>query len=125
GRFLYVVNSLPKDGNSVSMYAINLTSGVLTPLGTEPTGDNPWGMAVHPSGRFAFVANHGYGNNISVYTIGTNGMLKSLGKVGTGGLNPASVAVDPTGHFAYVANEGSNDVTMFAVDINGILKFLG
>jgi 6-phosphogluconolactonase (cycloisomerase 2 family) len=45
--------------------------------------------------------------------------------VGTGGLNPASVAVDPTGRFAYVANEGSNDVTMFAVDTNGILKFLG
>jgi 6-phosphogluconolactonase (cycloisomerase 2 family) len=125
GRYLYVVNSLPKAGNSVSVYEIDLTSGVLTPLETVPAGDDPWGIAVPPSGRFAVVANYGYGNDVSVYTIGANGRLKSLGKVGTGGLNPASVAVHPSGHFVYVANRGSADVSMFTIDTNWMLKFLG
>jgi YVTN family beta-propeller protein len=72
---------------------------------------------VHPSGKFAYVANFG-SNDVSMYSIDTaTGALQSIGS-GTvaAGLGPMSIAIDPSGKFAYVANSTSNDVSIYGID---------
>ncbi len=120
GKFAYVTTGLNYDGtgiDSVSMYTIDATTGVLTSTGAiaTETNPNPVSVTVDPSGKFAYVTNSG-SNDVSMYTINaTTGALASIGTIAAG-TNPVSVAVDPTGKFAYVANADSNDVSMYTID---------
>jgi 6-phosphogluconolactonase (cycloisomerase 2 family) len=123
GQFVYVAaetdSGTPGPG-SVSMYAINATTGALTSLGTIATGtmiaeSSSNSIVVDPSGAFAYVTNSG-SNNVSMYSINaTTGVLTSGGLIDAG-TTPLSVAVDPTGKFAYVTNNGSNDVSMYTIN---------
>src|SRR5229473_5842937 len=119
--FAYVAN---QNSNSVSMYAINATTGALTSTGTVAAGTQPVSVAVAPSGRLAYVANlcgsvscSGNGN-VSAYTIdGSTGALNTVpGSAFAAGSSPRSVAVDPSGRFAYAANSGSSDVSAYTID---------
>jgi len=120
GGFVYVANSEYFGASSVLMYSIDSVSGVLTPLtstGTIAAGTDSRSVAVHPSGKFAYVANFG-SNDVSMYSIDTaTGALQSIGS-GTvaAGLGPMSIAIDPSGKFAYVANSTSNDVSIYGID---------
>jgi len=126
GKFAYV-----PDGNtsgsaaSVSMYAINATTGALTSIGTIAAGSNPISVAVDPADKFAYATNSG-SNDVSMYTINaTTGVLTSAGTIAAG-TYPVSVAVDPTSKFAYVTNNGSNDVSMFTINATtGVLTSAG
>jgi len=64
GQFAYVSNAT----NELSTYAINLTTGALTPQGTALTGPIPGPIAIHPSGKFAYVVNRG-SNEVWAYRI--------------------------------------------------------
>ena len=120
GKFAYVANygddllgSVP---GSVSMYRIN-ADGSLTTIGKIAEAFvGTMAVAVHPSGKFAYVANAGRSNTISMYTIdATTGALTSAGTIAAGTL-PESVAVDPSGKFAYAANAESNNVSMYTIN---------
>ena len=50
------------------MYTIDAMTGGLTPLGTIATGLSPTSIAIHPSGKFAYVTNSG-SNSVSMYSI--------------------------------------------------------
>jgi len=127
GKFAYVANSAFNNGNTISMYTIDATTGALTSIGTV-AAQNPRSVAVHPSGNFAYVATSGVSNSdtISMYTIDrTTGALTSIGTVAAGRL-PESVAVDPAGKFAYTANAESNDVSMYSINATtGALTSIG
>lgn len=58
-------------------------------------------MAVDPTGRYAYVANHG-ASNVSQYTIGASGGLSPMttATVATGA-EPCSITVDGSGSYAY------------------------
>ena len=133
GQFVYVAaetdSGTPGPG-SVSMYAINATTGDLTSLGTIATGtmiaeSSSNSIVVDPTGAFAYVTNSG-SNNVSMYSINaTTGVLTSSGLIDAG-TTPLSVAVDPTGKFAYVTNFGSNDVSMYTINAaTGALTSIG
>ena len=80
GKFAYVTNS---NSNDVSMYTINATTGVLTPIGTIAAGQSPTSIAIHPSGKFAYVTNSG-SNDVSMYSIdAATGALTLIGTIGT------------------------------------------
>ena len=140
GKFVYVANW--GEGNtagSVSMYAINGTTGILTPTGTIPapctSGPGscaPSSLAVHPSGKFLYVANEGgfTPTSVSMYAIdATTGVLGFTGTVAVDG-RATSVTVDPSGKFAYVADGGQNsdgsqgtNVSMYSIDATtGVLN---
>ena len=120
GKFAYVANygddllgSVP---GSVSMYRIN-ADGSLTTIGKIAEAFvGTMAVAVHPSGKFAYVANAGRSNTISMYTIdATTGALTSTGTIAAE--TPVSVAVHSSGKFAYVANAGSsNTISMYTID---------
>jgi 6-phosphogluconolactonase (cycloisomerase 2 family) len=145
GKFAYVANW--GDGataGSVSTYAINGTTGTLTPTGTigapcapppSPGGCAPWSLAVHPSGKFVYVANEGgfTPTSVSMYVIdATTGALGLIGSVAVDG-RAVAVAVDPSGKFAYVADGGQSsngakgtNVAMYSIDATtGVLTPIG
>ena len=143
GKFAYVANS--GGGNtagSVSMYAINGTSGILTPTGTiqapctsGPGSCSPSSLAVHPSGKFVYIANEGgfTPTSVSMYAIDTTtGVLGLIGTVAVDG-RATSVTLDPSGKFAYVADGGQNsdgskgtNVSMYSIDATtGVLTSIG
>ncbi len=136
GNFLYVANQL---ANFVSAFAINTTSGALTPLGVPFYTDGqvaPSGLAVTPNGGFLYVANAGANsNNISAWAIcdavvntcinpnKPDGTLTLVtGSPFPAGLGPVAIAFDPGFNFAYVVDKGSNDIAQYSYGPgNGVL----
>ena len=91
---------------------------------TIATGPSPRGLAVHPQGRFLYVANGGNGT-ISQYHIEANGTLTALGAFFVGG-TPAAIAIDDAGRFAYVANASTGQVASYSIDNStGLLSVAG
>jgi len=127
GNFLYVANEL---ADFVSAFAINSTSGALTPLGVPfyNVGVSPSGLGISPNGGFLYVANAGAdSNNISAFAICdnvVNSCAKPTSPDGTltqvagspfpAGLGPVAIAFDPNFNFAYVVDEGSNTVSQYS-----------
>lgn len=120
-EFAYAVNL---SSNTISAYAVNATSGALTPVPGSPfaTGTNPDSIAVDPSGKFAYVTTIGEPSSPSVfiyaYTINaSSGALTPVaGSPFSGGPNPTAVTVDPTGTFAFVTNQGNNTISAFRIN---------
>jgi len=118
GTELYVTNA---GSGNISHYGITLSNGSLNTLGTylSQTGGGAKSIAVHPSGKFAYVANPNT-NSVWVYTIDGTGALTLPTSVTTGTLNkPASISIDSTGQYAYVANFGStgtNGISVYKID---------
>jgi len=129
-EFAYVLN----DGdNTVSMYTVNSCTGDLTPTtpATVATGANNFGsegLAVDPSGKFAYVANLMSNASdlatVSMFSINSNtGVLTPTTPfmVPTG-FFPQGIGIDPLGRFVYTANSDDNSVSMFTIDVGtGVL----
>ena len=118
GGFAYVANcgSFACQGanpGSVSAYAIDTMTGVLTEITGSPfaAGTTTFWVTVDPSGQFAYATNL-RSNNISAYVIdATTGALSEIiGSPFGAGLDALGVAVDPTGQFAYVSNCGNESL---------------
>jgi len=137
GKFAYVASSglFDTDG-SVAMYTIDGTTGALTYTGAVD-GNSPDfccfnSVAVHPSGKFAYVVDGGGGTSrVAKYTIdATTGALISVGTFAVEGF-AQSVAVDPSGKFAYVATESNTpgsagNVSMYTINATtGALTSIG
>jgi 6-phosphogluconolactonase len=125
GKFLYV-SALDSDGATVSMFAINQTTGLLTPTSpaTVPTGGSPFQVVVAPSGKFAYVVNNLSGGEMAdgVWQYSRNSttgvLTQSTVAAVAAGNGPTAIAVDPTSKFAYVANRTDDTVSMFTIDPN-------
>lgn len=78
GRFLYGSN---RGHDSIAIYAIDPTTGKLTPVGIEPTqGKNPRNFAIDPTGNFLLAENQD-SNTIVVFRIDpTTGKLQPTGR---------------------------------------------
>jgi DNA-binding beta-propeller fold protein YncE len=121
GKFAYVSN---QDNDTISMFTINSTTGVLTATSptTVATGISPFGVAVSPNDKFAYVPNNGSGgaitNGVSQYTINsTTGVLTPNTPAAVAAGNaPTAVAVDPTSKYAYVVNRNDNTVSMYTIN---------
>jgi DNA-binding beta-propeller fold protein YncE len=123
-HYVYVTN----DGSgNVSAYAIDAKSGALTQVQGSPfsAGPEPWGIAVDPTGKFAYVTNVNDGGtpgatgSVSAYRINaTSGALTQVkgSPFSSGGVEPWEMAIGPAGKFAYVTNFYSENVSAYAVD---------
>src|SRR3989442_561934 len=102
--FAYVANLA--DGVSVIDTATN--TALPSPV---PVGSGPQGVAITPSGAFAYVANFS-SNDVSVIDTGTTPpTVVATVPVGS---SPMGVAITPDGGFAYVTNLTSNSVSVIA-----------
>jgi 6-phosphogluconolactonase len=126
GRFAYVANAgIPTQTYSVSGYAVNEKTGALTPVPGSPfaTGVQPASVAVHPSGRFVYVADAGLvDGDISVYTVNesTGALTPVPGSPFAAGHEPTVLAVSPNGKFVYV----TNNILQFSDESGGVSAFV-
>jgi 6-phosphogluconolactonase len=115
GHFVYVGAA-----DSVSGYAIDPTTGLLTALPGSPfaaAGGYANGLAIDPSGKFLYTANTTT-NNVSALAIdATTGSLTPMpGSPFAAGDAPTAIAVDPASRFIFVANLLSSNVSVFKID---------
>ena len=110
-KFLYVAD---KGTFHIFAYAIDTTTGFLTPIGSPVSVSSPFGLAMHPSGKFLFMAN-GL-NTAAIYSIDATGLLTFFGQSDGAAGNAISVAVDPSGKFVYTANVNANTISAYSVD---------
>jgi 6-phosphogluconolactonase len=133
GKFIYVANF---GSNSISAYAINATTGGLTPVGGSPftTGasNNVVFLAAHPSVNFLFATNYSsltVSGSISAFTINsTTGALSlTSGSPYSVGMPSAPIAPDapifhPDGKYIYVRQSAESKIYGFALNqTSGVL----
>lgn len=138
GKFAYVTNfgdHLAGTPGSISMYSVN-GNGSLTSIGTIADLEvGAKAMVVHPSGKFAYVANARFSNTLSTYTIdATTGVLTWRTSIPGAIEGTTSVALHPSGKFAYMTNGASlpgipgssNTISMYVIDATtGVLTPTG
>ncbi len=113
-----------QDDDTVSTYSI-ASDGTLVPGGTEPTADNPVGVAISSEGSLAVVTSE-TGNVAASYDADpTTGELVATGSSASTATQPLVVAIDPSGRFAFTSNFGSNSVSRLSVASDGTLASLG
>lgn len=130
-KFLYAANEVgdfqgQKTG-SVSGFAIDAKSGLLTPLNVAPSGGgDPCYVVVDPTGRNLLVANYS-GGSVEVVPIGTDGKLGSPSSViqhrGQGadpfrqsGPHAHSIDLDASGRVAIAADLGLDKLLIYRLD---------
>ncbi|CEG45631.1 pgl [Plasmopara halstedii] len=128
-KFAYVVDEI---GNTVGVYAIDKTTGMLSTtalqnITTLPAGykDATTSADIHISSdnKYLYTSNRGH-NSIAMYKIdGIAGTLTPLGFESTRGKIPHGFTV--YGKWLIVANQDSNNMHVFEISANGRLKYSG
>jgi 6-phosphogluconolactonase (cycloisomerase 2 family) len=124
-RFLYSVHG---DMTYATAFAIDASTGHLTPLNQQDTGGtNPVHLAIDPSNRFLVVSNYSSGS-VAVLPINADGSLAPLSDVvelqGKPGPHPSRQTsshphhnpFDPSGRFLLVPDLGLDKVFVFRLD---------
>ena len=83
-------------------------------------GDEPWGVAVTPSGEHVYVANF-RDDNVSVMRTSDNTVIDTVNV----GLSPRGVAVTPDGDRVYVVNIEDDTVSVIRTFDNTVLAIIG
>ncbi len=111
GTRLYSTNETDRVGagkeGTVSAFAIHRANGKLKLLNTVPSGGaGPTYVSIHPSGRFALVANY-FGGSVAVLPILSDGRLGAATDVKTdaGKIGPTKATNAPPGSFAFSGHD--------------------
>jgi 6-phosphogluconolactonase len=111
----------------VMIYAFDTVTGNLRPNPAQPwittaPGAGPRQLAMHPSGRFAYVINE-LNSTLSAYRYdadrGAFAELQTLSTLPANFVGPndcAEVAISPSGQFLYGSNRGHDSIAVFEVD---------
>lgn len=119
GKFLYTTRFTPD--SSVLVFAINQTTGALTPAAGSPfaVGTSAASLAFDPSGQFAYVSD---AQDLVVRQLSVNSTTGAVAIVSSAGVNvpppndfPTFVTLDPSGNFLYTVNVGFS-ITGFSVN---------
>ncbi len=95
---------------------IPIDLNTLATLPAIPVGDEPWAIAVHPAGTFAYVANRLSGD-VSVIDIQAgSATLHDVVETLNVGIEPMDIVVTPAGDRLIVANFGSSDLSVIDTD---------
>jgi 6-phosphogluconolactonase (cycloisomerase 2 family) len=122
---LYVANRF---SSNVSIFKVDAASGAMTALAGSPfaVGDQNTQagistIAVHPSGKFLFVADALTG--FWAYSVNaTTGTLTALPRAPfqVDAMQPSSIVVHPNGKFVYIAGSSiPSSITTYSIDVNG------
>jgi 6-phosphogluconolactonase (cycloisomerase 2 family) len=116
-KYLYVLHN---DTNRISMYTVG-TNGALTSMTTPfiATIDFPQSFAIHPSGKFIYVARYAssgyvYRHDIDAAT-GAVGSLQISSQTAVG-QSPRAIRIHSSGKYAYVLNGGNRTISMLNIN---------
>ena len=144
-KFLYVVNEIdsfgPNKSGSVTAYAVNAATGALKLLNVVSSeGAIPCHITIHPSGKYALVANY-TGGSFSVIRIMPDGSLGAATDVikpggptnstnavdAPPGQSPSQpnritrghmIAPDPSGQYVVADDAGRDNIFVWKLDVN-------
>jgi len=107
GAFIYAGNVGGVPPATISGFAIDSSSGALTPVPGSPfptpIGFFPFGFALHPLGKFLYAD---IGTGIEGWVIDSAGALTTIVPGSPFGVGSTSVTIDPTGKFLYAPAKG-------------------
>ena len=119
-KFAFVANAgnVGVGANTVSVYSVNTTTGILTEVIGSPFSVAPGiqpqqatVVTVNPARQFVYLANAGSGNLSGFFLDTTTGFLTPVpGSPVAVGAIPRSVVADSAGNFVYVSNEGASSI---------------
>lgn len=82
-------------------------------------------ILVHPNGKAVYCTVEGGDNLIATLKVGEEGLLELVQNVDCEGVMPRGICLSPDGRFLLSGNLTSGDVTVFAVDEEGMLTSTG
>jgi len=130
GQFLYAINMgftgsasvLVTGPGSISAYAINATSGALTPAPGSPFatgGSYPYDAAIDAGNRYLLSTNS-VSRTVAMFTLNAaNGALTHAPgspRIPTVGVSPGSAVFDPSGQFVYLVDASTKSVSAYVVN---------
>jgi YVTN family beta-propeller protein len=118
GAFAYITN---KCTHSVSMFSINASTGIFSPLSTPSvnSGNFPQRISINPAGTFAYVANF-FDDTVTIYSIANNGILTAVNTISAFS-GPSQIAFHPGGNYAYVPNYNANSISILDLQNNTVI----
>jgi 6-phosphogluconolactonase (cycloisomerase 2 family) len=129
----YVYSSSATNG-TVSGFAVDYQTGVLTPLSGSPFGSqlsNPTTLVPTPNGKYFYLIGGTQNAEVQEFAIGTDGKLYGQTTYNITGTYPTAAAIDSTGSYLYVtytyqigygpANPGPGGVTIFKINADNSL----
>ena|SRR6266849_295030 len=124
-QFLAYVGTYTTKTDSKGIYALDFESetGKLTLRGVAAETPDPSWLALHPSGKYVYVANEaGKQSTISAFSLDAQtGKLALLNKLPARGEDPCHLSFDKSGKYLFVANYSSGNVVVFPILSNGKL----
>jgi YVTN family beta-propeller protein len=102
--------------NNASANVSVIDTSFNTVVATVTVGGGPIGVAITPSGEFAYVSNAVDGN-VSVIDTSSNTVVATV----TVGGGPIGVAITPSGELAYVVNSTSANVSVIDTSSNTVV----
>ena len=118
GKFVYVANSSSVDG-SVSAFAVDATTGALTPIGKYAAalnGASPYALITDLTGKHLYVTRSSSAS-VVIFDIATDGSLTPQPTQAQTLLQPRGMALSLSGDFLFVANEAADSTSSFKVDM--------
>jgi 6-phosphogluconolactonase (cycloisomerase 2 family)/HSP20 family molecular chaperone IbpA len=105
------------DSNDISGFAIDASTGTMTPVPGSPfaTETGPVAVAVTPDAKHLYVAS-GTSSAISQYRIASDGELDSIGSPVAVGGRPTKLAIDPSGRYLFSTNREDGSFSTFSID---------
>ena len=104
GEFVYTVNYVDGNPCTGTLSIIRTSDNLVIATITEFSG--PFGIAITPCGKYAYVTNFGsnnfipFGTTLSIVDLQKHEIVKTIDLA----IQPAGVAITPDGRFAYVTN---------------------
>jgi 6-phosphogluconolactonase len=119
--------------NHIAQFKLNAVTGALdanVPVNV-PTATGPRHVALHPSGKLAFMIEEKDGF-MSNYSVDAAGSLTTVGQrlstratpTPAGTNTGAEVQVHPSGKFLYGSNRGDDDVVLYTLATNGTMTYV-
>jgi 6-phosphogluconolactonase (cycloisomerase 2 family) len=112
----------PGNGRGIHLFAVDRTTGALTPRGVHESGTSPSCLALDAAGARLYSANEtdrvgeGKKGTVSAFAIDrADGQLRLLNTVPSGGAGPTYVSVHPSGRFLLVANYFGGSVAVLPI----------
>src|SRR6266849_1699792 len=124
-QFLAYVGTYTAKTDSKGIYALDFESetGKLTLRGLAAEAPDPSWLALHPSGKYVYVANEaGKQSTISAFSVDAkSAKLTLLNQLPALGEDPCYLSFDKTCKYLFVANYTSGNVVVFPIFPNGKL----
>ncbi|MGC8824309.1 MAG: lactonase family protein [Bacteroidales bacterium] len=127
GQWMYILSELT---GTIEVAHIDPHQGNLERIQTISTLDSsetryPGSADIHitPNGKYLYATNRGDINNIACFVIDPqSGLLSLKGHIPSGGRTPRNFCLDPSGRYLLVANQDSNNIVVFTIQNDGMLK---